>query len=81
MFPFEEKDHIIKLIFLQEKEAGFKIMNLLFALYAFLGTLEVITGFDGIIFDTSYYKVLVDQSGGNFDYWYDRCRGELKFKI
>ena len=61
----------------QEKEAGFKIMYPLYALCTFLGTLPVATG----LLDTSYYKILADQTGGNFAYWDSKCRGELNFKI
>ena len=48
----------------------------LYTLCTFLGTLQVATG----VFDTSYYKILVDQTGGNFAYWDMKCRGELNFK-
>ena len=49
----------------------------LYTLCTFLGTLQVATG----VFDTSYYKILVDQNGGNFSYWDSKCRGELNFPL
>ena len=52
------------------------MMYPLYVLCTFLGTLQVATG----VFDTSYYKILVDQTGGNFSYWDMKCRGELNFK-
>ena len=67
----------MKFEFFQEKGSGFKIMYPLYTLSTFLGTLQVATG----VFDTSYYKILVDQIRGNFSYWDMKCRGELNFKI
>ena len=32
-------------------------------------------------FDTSYYKVLFDDLGGNATYWESKCKGEPNFKF
>ena len=67
------------MIFIGER-SKLQEMNLLFVLCILLGTLQVGTSlFD--TFDTSYYKILVDQNGGNFSYWDSKCRGELNFPL
>ena len=62
---------------LQNPEAGLKMMYPLFAICTLLGTLDVVAG----LIDTSNYKILVDQKGGNFTFWDAKCKGEMNTKM
>ena len=53
------------------------MMYPLFAICTLLGTLDVVAG----LIDTSNYKILVDQKGGNFTFWDAKCKGEMSTKM
>ena len=69
------------IIFSGGKEAKVKMKNTLLVFCTLFGTLPAVEGLFHLRWDTSDYKILQEPRGKDYDFYADKCRGELCIKI
>ena len=72
-FPNYKK--AVKLLMYSRKQTELKMAYSYLTISLLLGTLQGITA----LIDTSNYKILIDNKGGDNTFWEAQCRGEMNF--